>query len=290
MPNPSRKHHYIPEFLIKGFESPDNCFWLYNKEVDRIERRTSASQFFFEWDRNTINIPGIPSDFIEEKVYSSIDAKVAPMLSDLRKGKITSSQLLTEENMSMLLHFRVSLFWRVPASDEIFSDYFQRGTVRVKDKNNNLLSTPEKSVIENFKSNINFQKAQRVMVLLHTLEKFEEKYQDIMINHRIQESSMNCYALGDNPVLYDKQPSSVTDIVTNQVFFPISSNRIYYMTENKLTFDFSRILLINALIISQSVKYVCCADKNILQASIEFFKEMKADNQLGNARKYVFLN
>ncbi|WP_416208491.1 DUF4238 domain-containing protein [Fodinibius sp.] len=48
MSNLSRKHHYIPQFYLKGFCRRDNTFSVYDKEYDhfRNDPQTPASNFF----------------------------------------------------------------------------------------------------------------------------------------------------------------------------------------------------------------------------------------------------
>ena len=46
----SKRHHYIPVFFLKQFANKDGKLWVYNKVMDRIERKPKAPKsIFFEW-------------------------------------------------------------------------------------------------------------------------------------------------------------------------------------------------------------------------------------------------
>ena len=50
----SSRHHYIPQFLIKGFYNEKNKVFVYDIQKDEILPDTKSSKsVLFEWDRNT---------------------------------------------------------------------------------------------------------------------------------------------------------------------------------------------------------------------------------------------
>ena len=77
----SKRHHYVPQFLIKQFSNEDNLVFVYDKVNDRIVKTPrSTKSIFFEYHRNTIKIDGQTNDLIEQ-LYSSIDNDIAFLLS-----------------------------------------------------------------------------------------------------------------------------------------------------------------------------------------------------------------
>lgn len=53
----SKRHHYLPQFYIKGFVGNDGKVAVYNKEKDKIDKiRKSPKQLFYEYNRNTFEI------------------------------------------------------------------------------------------------------------------------------------------------------------------------------------------------------------------------------------------
>jgi hypothetical protein len=42
----SRRHHYIPQFLIKKFADSDNMLYLYDKEKKPLQRKREAPNLY----------------------------------------------------------------------------------------------------------------------------------------------------------------------------------------------------------------------------------------------------
>ena len=69
----SKRHHYIPKFLIKNFSDSDEMLWVYNKTEKRIKKnRQSPKAIFFELGRNLFDVNGEQVDNIE-KMYLEED-------------------------------------------------------------------------------------------------------------------------------------------------------------------------------------------------------------------------
>ena len=50
----SKRHHYIPQFLIKRFADTDKMLYLYDKEKSAFAKeKRSPKSVFFEMNRNT---------------------------------------------------------------------------------------------------------------------------------------------------------------------------------------------------------------------------------------------
>ena len=61
---PSRKHHYLPRYYLKGFADEKNSFFVYDKTNDNIFK-SSPNSIFFENNLNTVSIKnGQTSDFL----------------------------------------------------------------------------------------------------------------------------------------------------------------------------------------------------------------------------------
>ena len=51
----SWRHHYLQQFLIKGFLNENDKVFVYNKELDKIQTKEQSSKsIFFEENKNTI--------------------------------------------------------------------------------------------------------------------------------------------------------------------------------------------------------------------------------------------
>jgi hypothetical protein len=122
----TKRHHYIPKFFIKGFAGEDGLLAVYNKESGKLDKlRKSPKQIFFDWNRNTFNINGLDTDFVE-KLYQFGESK----FSETYK-KITKSQEATElipYDLLHLMYFIAEIHWRVPNQDIKFLNYIKQIT------------------------------------------------------------------------------------------------------------------------------------------------------------------
>ena len=90
----SKRHHYIPEFFIKGFAGEDRLLSVYNKQTAKLEpKRRSPKQIFFEWNRNTFSLNGEDSDFVE-KLYQNREDKFSKTYKKIMKNKNQLNYLL----------------------------------------------------------------------------------------------------------------------------------------------------------------------------------------------------
>jgi hypothetical protein len=71
----SWRHHFIPEFLLKGFTNSSDKLYIYDKAKDLILKSGKPPRsYFFEPDRNTIDISeSLRSSILEDILYQHID-------------------------------------------------------------------------------------------------------------------------------------------------------------------------------------------------------------------------
>lgn len=111
MSNIARKHHYIPQFYLRGFSDPA----LQNEQlhvIDKIERRYFVNiprNVGFQTNFNRVNVPGKPIDSVE-KLLAEIEGEVARVL----KGIKENSTLPQKTDMEALIYFIALLYMHNP--------------------------------------------------------------------------------------------------------------------------------------------------------------------------------
>ncbi len=113
-------HHYIPEFLIKGFTNEVGRVFLYDPERDQIlikERPTKS--VFWEKDRNTIKIGEFKTSIIEESTYQPIDNRGSEAVNFLRNVNLKDGEIPISHVYNLDI-FLLNLFWRIPKSDKVY--------------------------------------------------------------------------------------------------------------------------------------------------------------------------
>ena len=69
----SHRHHYIPEFFIKGFINPSKQMWVYNKITDRISpKQYYPRSIFFKNGGNTISVNNKDIDIIQNPISQTL--------------------------------------------------------------------------------------------------------------------------------------------------------------------------------------------------------------------------
>ena len=111
----SERHHYIPEFMIKGFAGADGKISIYNIHKGKLDPlRKSPKQVFFEWKRNTFELNGAKTDSIE-KMYGIQENEMS-----LAYKRIIENHNPTDIayfDLFQLLYFLETIHWRVPNQD-----------------------------------------------------------------------------------------------------------------------------------------------------------------------------
>ena len=116
----SKRHHYIPRFLIDNFADTDNKVWVYDKNKGEIiKNKRSSKSIFFEMDRNNFEVDGKKTDDIEQ-MYGAVDDMFSKNLE-----KVLSTQSMTGTELTMLIALVTFIKWRIPASDEDFNKNFK---------------------------------------------------------------------------------------------------------------------------------------------------------------------
>jgi len=274
----SFKHHYIPEFLIKGFNNSDCKVYIYDKEEDKIQHkyRPSAS-IFFERNRNTVDINDIDNtSVIEDELFHKIDNEFSRLT---RKFRERETGVLSEEIVGEFQFFIINLFWRIPSSDGFVKNLIIQADLSATGIDPEILKRDE-----------NFHKMERAGLYRHTIDWLNKSSVPESINFvstkRFESDSL---ILGDNPILFCSTPRKFTDLGYMDYMFAFSSQGIYISTKTEfgnftkqMAYDF------NACIINQSVKYVVSGDRKLLEDSLEYYRGLKENDLLIKRKDLMF--
>jgi len=126
----SAKHHYLPQFYLKGFTDDKGKFAIYDYTSRRIKSSLqSPSSHFFSLERNTIEFNNQKSDVIEQ-LYSKIDSKHSKIIKLIQETNASIS--LNLEDTSLLQEFVSYLFWRLPVNDLLYEQEFKNNPIYKK--------------------------------------------------------------------------------------------------------------------------------------------------------------
>ncbi|GAA4461587.1 hypothetical protein GCM10023189_37220 [Nibrella saemangeumensis] len=271
----SRKHHYLPEFYLKGFTGEDGKLAVFDIENNRLKtKRLTPSQIFFEYDRNTLEFDGVKDDFVE-KMYSQLETIVGHAFKKIKEQK--SFSYLDAQDMFRIILFAGSLYWRIPKTDNLIKSEFENSSpdeLYFEIRNKITGEKAPEDFINIIKKNDAFIKSYRaIKPVLDYMHQFDvSKIEDwkvyyATINDKGERKEL--HLIGDNPIIF-RNPSN-TDIFHQEIIMPLSCGKTLYHTRGKdvkvveptARIDVDRILFL------QSKKYVCGPDGSYLEKIAE---------------------
>lgn len=119
----SWRHHYIPEFYLKGFTEEGGELYVYNKKYNRFYKKGPGG-VFYDPHRNTgvlvhPETGEVHKSDLAERMLAHFDNQMATAFEEIRTSKpednIIANKVLLYE-IRMLIH---SVFWRSPVNDSI---------------------------------------------------------------------------------------------------------------------------------------------------------------------------
>lgn len=289
----SRKHHYIPQFYLKGFCSTNKTFSVYDKEYDSFRNQPqSPASNFFEKYRNTIKINGIRTDEIE-KLYSNFDTQFSQLFDLIQSGE-SHQKIITKDGLYLLKIFLAIQFWRLPITDSLAKSYIQNFNLEKLGKAITFNDVPIGEVEEiksSFKNDADFQYYFKCFFLPIITFNIHSKKHDIQ-NWRIfdveDESRWAKHICGDNPIIVDQLDNFMS--FNGSLIFPLTKSRILIRSSSnkkltELSASFSSML--SLLVFAQSQKYICGPDRQYILDIKDTYKRIIGKLRLKDLNKEV---
>ena len=112
----SKRHHYIPQFYLKGFTNELGEYYLFDKEKNEI-RKSKPINSFFENKRNMAFVKDEEFVLLED-MYARYDGRTAQYIDEL-KNMTKQNFTLKPDTLAYLKIFIPQLFGRIPINDVI---------------------------------------------------------------------------------------------------------------------------------------------------------------------------
>ena len=280
----SSRHHYIPRFYIKGFTNNDQLLFVYDKQNDRIQQNISPKGIFYERDRNTMYFDEATS-ILEDKWYQQLDDRCSQAIRNLREEPNIEG-ILSNDNLADIQFFVLCLFWRIPKTDYAFERYIREAKIGFTDNNGEDFDDIDRE--HSLKNDVNYKKIARAFISNQALKNFTQIQGQI--HAQLFDKGRDLFLLGDYPMVFKKTPSTFDDLFHTDFYLPISSKRLFYSARNQreLKFEFGKILRINALVIDQSVRYICSPNLEYLRDNVTYYKRSRAEGVISLLHDEVF--
>jgi hypothetical protein len=117
MANEPRRHHYLPQFYLSGFSSPNGELWLTGLKDGKTWKGTPTSVGHQRDFYRVEDLPGVGPNDLERKL-ADFEGSAASVV----RGISTSKQLPEDEDaFSYLINLVALMVARVPRTREVFS-------------------------------------------------------------------------------------------------------------------------------------------------------------------------
>lgn len=281
---PSKKHHYLPQFYLRGFTNPEGSFYIFDKKNEEIRASNPLNSFYVN-NRNTSTVKDEKFVLLED-IYAQFDSLTAPHLEKLRKTTPENLNMATEMFHRVRM-FITQMYWRVPRSDEDFEKLvdqlsFKQAGFDIRDPDGRSVATEE--LQGQLKETDLFRKMYRIFLPLIS---YQEKYKTTDFeNCRVYFRPNQFQLTGDNPLIIKEFKDFRS--INEEIFFPLSSDKIYVHTKQpkpkNLPGEF--LLTLDMMLIEQATRFVCCSDKAYLELLVKdlysYSKRYDFENQMKN--------
>ncbi|MBS1683227.1 MAG: DUF4238 domain-containing protein [Bacteroidetes bacterium] len=281
----TKKHHYIPQFLIKNFCDTDGKLFIYDKQADRFLGKKSPGGIFYELHRNTINMHGSKVDNMEQ-LYSALDDRFAKAIQ-----RVVSAKKISVEDLMSILLFAATLKWRVPAIDNTFNTLKEEVkyadlpiTIRPVDQNGDV----SQEMLDYILQSDAFRESMRMIfpfVPFLTGEKLLEYHDGAFINTNERVISV----LGDCGLI-EQQGENINDL--GNFVLPLSSTDTFIFKKGSTT-NIKTVAFFSGrdiLSVIRSERYIACMSKDHLENVIKAYKEVKEKGAEKIIESIVFRN
>lgn len=278
--NRSKKHHYLPRYYLRGFVDSEGCFFVYDKQNDKIlPKPLTPDVTFFENNLNTVIFPnGKRSDFLEN-LYTEIENQSWGALNKIRSSnRKTPIQLLDRMHLFSFLLF---LHWRLPSNvehvEELSKNFFAKDN-----KNLNYFTLRSKSgeciakeIVDKIRNSSAFKKASKQILPFAPF--YNSRWSErLNSNWRFLYTGdgNSWYLVGDNPIITkggnDHDPMNCL----NEFVFPVSGKILLVNTNKPVDKDLSPefVIQFDVSIIERAQRFVACQNRDFLKALIKNYK------------------
>ncbi|RZJ84194.1 MAG: DUF4238 domain-containing protein, partial [Chryseobacterium sp.] len=232
MPVDSKKHHFVPRFILRNFQTAKKILYVFDNSTCSIFK-SNADNVGHENNFNTIHID---SDSINlEHLYDDIDASGSQVIAKILKGE--HSWDLSGAEMETLARFVAAQFLRTP-----------RSRIQIKDFNEQLVDFVKKGSPKKENLPVNLRRmseSETKLIALSSLQDLDEYASLILERHLVIYNTNIPLYISDNPVkLYNPRPGKLPglNVIGTDIYLPISANRILcFMCKSSRTILFNNI-------------------------------------------------
>ena len=273
----SIKHHYLPEFYLRGFANDSGRIAIYDCKKGRVKKgEYPPSTHFFQKNRNTVKFKE-KENLVLEDLYSSADNRHSRLFQFIQDYK--GAPTLSNEQMSLLQEFVLGIFWRLPANDKYYDENLSRNPaftkiIQVVDVETGIV---DDKVTNEFRKFEPFLKSMRALApffsILNSRKSFDFK------NWRIAYHPNGFNFCSDNPIIIKED--NVKDILETDFIMPLTKYHTLIRTLKTHSIETMPPILVantHCLIFKQSINYCGASRRDYLESMSKIAQNYRSED------------
>lgn len=258
------KHHYLPQFYLRGFTNADGKFMIYSIAKGYFKgggKWFSPASHFFLPDDNYAPTDGWADNYLED-IYSANESRFARILDKIKA--VDQGFGLTNEDVVWLNYFAGELFWRVPAQRELINsatslDKLNQLGVAIIDRRT-MRQVDSKFHAEAVKDDPFYFKRLRNVIPATNYRNMVDCNWPCRAVTLIDPFPPIC---SDNPVIL-RHPEKA-DAFLDDLIFPLAPDKVFFRIKGlREMFAPTIKFYIDMLMVLQAKEYVCCVDQEYI--------------------------
>ena len=260
------KHHYVPQYYLKGFLNPNQDLCTYIKD-GKSTKHFKPGQIMYEKNLYTSKISNEEHQFIEE-LYSGLESSFAKVQTLIDRAiKANNNSILCDDYTSSVLKLQIAFqFWRLPHQRASAKAYLKHIDFKCKirrtllHKNTGLEKYFLKKILKNTHKGKKwaFQMYQNILLPFYTFEIFDTS--DNLKLYKIPEDEK--LITSDNPIV-SKNSGDLFSF--KNLYYPLSQTIFVYGKD----FAPKTYRDLNYKIAKQSKKYIVSPSRDLLDDIIQ---------------------
>lgn len=288
MNNISWRHHYIPQFYLKGFLNTDGKFKIYDVETQSFVKKGkdfSPESYFFEKHGNTLFNEEGADDFIETKYYARTDDRISKIFEQIRNATSDIRFGISENEMPDLQHFASIMFWRLPTNYGQIryllktNDLDELGLLLKSTKTGEIVKLSE--LEKRLKRDPNFFKMFKYILPYVTYGRLFDCQTPLTIQTFPEQLPALC---SDNPIIFEN--SILPDLYFDDFIFPLTHTLVLIRGETTNNILTTIKIDIDLILLKQAKKYVSCTDQKYIMMLNKYYDDNY--NSLDELKASVF--
>ncbi len=271
----SIKHHYLPQFYLKGFVNKGEKLHYCRKQYETY-RDSSTAGIYYENNLNNIDLGEYGQIDLEKDFFFEKDNRYALAFSDMRNKYGYDINAMPFQTKADIVEFVLGLYWRVPngyshVKELIDNDGLLTGDIHLYNSKTNKYCKDEDipDIVLDIKSKLENQKA--FMPLFYDENVRKHDWQNLNDKFYIWETSKPMI-IGDIPYIPIKSECKRGKIL-EEFIIPLDRNHLLVYALNKPTFFEENLYqAINLSIIDGASEKISCNDIDFLKKEMQFAK------------------